>query len=51
MSTEFILYLAIIVFTLLVIGLALSAKEFNRLTKDPSIQKGLGDDQKSDRQE
>lgn len=51
MSTGYILFLAILVFTLLMIGLIVTAKEFNRLTENPSLRKGRDDDKKSDRQE
>jgi hypothetical protein len=40
--------MAIFVFALLLIGLVLTAKEFNRLIEDPSIKKGLDDDQQTD---
>jgi hypothetical protein len=40
MSTSTILVFAIVVFLLLLVGLALSANEFIKISEDPSIAKG-----------
>ncbi len=50
MSTGYILFLAILVFALLLIGLVLTAKEFNRLTEDPSLKKGFYDEKAASRE-
>ncbi len=39
MSTQTIAYFAIGVFVLMLIGLFLTAREFHRLTEDPSVRK------------
>lgn len=40
MSTSVILAFAVVVFSLLLVGLALSAQEFLKISEDPSIRKG-----------
>lgn len=40
MSTQTILYVAILVFVLMVVGLFLTMREFTRVTDDPSKTKG-----------
>jgi hypothetical protein len=47
MSTEFILMFAIGVFVLMNVGIFLTMIEFNRLTDDPSIRKGAGRPEKT----
>lgn len=42
MSTQFIMFFAIGVFVLMLIGIILTMIEFNRLIDDPSIRKGSG---------
>ena len=41
MSTSIIFFFAIGVFFLMVVGIFLTMQEFNRLTDDPSRQKGV----------
>jgi len=43
MSTGTIFFFAIGVFALMVIGILLTAREFNRLTEDPSLRKDRSD--------
>lgn len=40
MSTSVILGFALVVFVLMITGLALTAREFLKISEDPSIRKG-----------
>lgn len=44
MSTQTILFIALVVFVLMAIGLIRTMSEFNRVTDDPSKKKGLPDE-------
>ncbi len=44
MSTQTILFIALIVFALMVIGLIGTMREFNRVTDEPSKKKGPSDE-------
>lgn len=41
LSSNLILFVAIVVFVMMVIGLALTMREFRELTDEPSERKGL----------
>ena len=41
MSTSVLLGFAVVVFTLMLTGLALTAREFLRVSDDPSLKKGV----------
>ena len=43
MSTETILFVALLVFVLMIIGLVRTMSDFNRVTDDPSKKKGTPD--------
>lgn len=40
MTTQAILFVAMLVFVLMIVGLILTMREFNRVTDDPSVAKG-----------
>lgn len=43
MSTQAILFVALLVFVLMIVGLIRTMSDFNRVTDDPSKEKGTPD--------
>ena len=48
MSSSTILVFAFVVFALMLTGLALTAREFLKVSEDPSIRKGVANDSSAD---
>ncbi|MGI9309074.1 MAG: hypothetical protein ACR2P6_07420 [Gammaproteobacteria bacterium] len=48
MSTEIIFVFAMLVFFLMIIGLFLTMIQFNKMTDDPSVRKGPGNETDAD---